>query len=187
MTCVDSINPTGDSRVSHNYASLNDKNYRESTLPSSIGSEQLTGNADYLLGVPTGGKYKATIFLVCADLSTMVWLQLRQVDRLVKLHGWPDLSMGWRYQIPMLLELDFRVVCPDLMGFGGTVSALSTQLRSWKFIRRIRTLHRFPQSRQLSTVIKERPMIWQSWLDSSGLRRSLLGAMTGKRMIRSYV
>lgn len=72
MTGVDFINPAGDSRVSHNYASLNDKNYRESTLPSSFGSEQLTGNADYLLGVPTGGTYKATIFLVCADLSTMV-------------------------------------------------------------------------------------------------------------------
>lgn len=25
-------------------------------------------------------------------------------------------------QIPMLLELGFMVVCPDLMGFGGTVS-----------------------------------------------------------------
>lgn len=32
--------------------------------------------------------------------------------------------MGWRNQIPMLLELGFRVICPDLMGFGGTVSNL---------------------------------------------------------------
>lgn len=45
----------------------------------------------------------------------------------MKLHGWPDLSMGWRNQIPMLLELGFRVVCPDLMGFGGTVSDLKAQ------------------------------------------------------------
>lgn len=51
----------------------------------------------YLLGAPKD--YKATIFLI---------------------HGWPDLSMGWRYQIPMLLDLGFRVVAPDLMGFGGT-------------------------------------------------------------------
>ena len=29
--------------------------------------------------------------------------------------------MGWRYQIPQLLELGYRVICPDLMGFGGTV------------------------------------------------------------------
>lgn len=51
----------------------------------------------YLLGTPK--QFKATIFLV---------------------HGWPDLSIGWRYQIPMLLNLGLRVVAPDLMGFGGT-------------------------------------------------------------------
>ena len=32
--------------------------------------------------------------------------------------GWPDLSIGWRFQIPMLLEAGYRVVCPDIMGFG---------------------------------------------------------------------
>lgn len=48
----------------------------------------------------------------------------------MKLHGWPDLSMGWRNQIPMLLELGFRVVCPDLMGFGGTVSDLKVHIQS---------------------------------------------------------
>lgn len=60
---------------------------------------QLNGsNYHYLLGVPSAG-YKATIFLV---------------------HGWPDLSIGWRNQIPMLLGQGYRVVCPDLMGFGRT-------------------------------------------------------------------
>ena len=39
-----------------------------------------------------------------------------------KLHGWPDLSIGWRYQIPVLIEMGYRVVCPDLMGYGGTDS-----------------------------------------------------------------
>jgi hypothetical protein len=29
--------------------------------------------------------------------------------------------MGWRYQIPLLLELGFRVVCPDSVGYGRTV------------------------------------------------------------------
>lgn len=32
--------------------------------------------------------------------------------------GWPDLSIGWRYQIPVLLELGYRVVVPDILGFG---------------------------------------------------------------------
>ncbi|KAH0537002.1 hypothetical protein FGG08_006174 [Glutinoglossum americanum] len=37
-----------------------------------------------------------------------------------KIHGWPDLSIGWRYQINTLLDLDLRVVVPDMMGYGGT-------------------------------------------------------------------
>lgn len=35
--------------------------------------------------------------------------------------SWPDLSMGWRYQIPMFQEKGFRVVVPDIIGFGRTV------------------------------------------------------------------
>lgn len=34
--------------------------------------------------------------------------------------GWPDLSIGWRNQIPTLLEMGYRVVAPDIMGFGRT-------------------------------------------------------------------
>jgi soluble epoxide hydrolase/lipid-phosphate phosphatase len=30
--------------------------------------------------------------------------------------------MGWRYQIPLLVHLGFRVVAPDMMGYGETVS-----------------------------------------------------------------
>lgn len=41
-----------------------------------------------------------------------------------QVHGWPDLAFGWRYQIPALIELGFRVVAPDMMGYGGTVSFL---------------------------------------------------------------
>ncbi|EKD12985.1 epoxide hydrolase [Drepanopeziza brunnea f. sp. 'multigermtubi' MB_m1] len=36
------------------------------------------------------------------------------------IHGWPDLSFGWRYQIPHLLSLGLRVVVPDMMGYAGT-------------------------------------------------------------------
>jgi hypothetical protein len=32
--------------------------------------------------------------------------------------------MGWRYQIPLLLDMGFRVVAPDMMGYGGTVSKI---------------------------------------------------------------
>ena len=39
----------------------------------------------------------------------------------IKVHGWPDLADGWRYQIPGLVDLGYRVVAPDMMGYGGTV------------------------------------------------------------------
>ena len=41
--------------------------------------------------------------------------------------GWPDLSIGWRNQIPVLLDMGYRVICPDLMGFGRTDAPQTTQ------------------------------------------------------------
>ena len=37
------------------------------------------------------------------------------------IHGFQDLSFGWRYQIPMLLDQGFRVAAIDCIGYGGTV------------------------------------------------------------------
>ncbi|KAH0172869.1 alpha/beta-hydrolase, partial [Aureobasidium melanogenum] len=34
------------------------------------------------------------------------------------IHGFPDLSVAWRNQIPVFLQLGFRVVCPDCIGYG---------------------------------------------------------------------
>lgn len=57
-------------------------------------------NYHYLLAEPSAnGLVRGTVFLI---------------------HGWPDCSLGWRYQIPMLQSLGLRVICPDLIGFGGT-------------------------------------------------------------------
>jgi soluble epoxide hydrolase/lipid-phosphate phosphatase len=75
------IDPISDPRVTHEYSTLNGQKYH------------------YFLGVPKGGKFKTTVFLI---------------------HGWPDLAIGWRYQIPYLIELGCRVVAPDMMGYGGT-------------------------------------------------------------------
>lgn len=49
-------------------------------------------------------------------------------DEFVQIHGWPDLSMGWRYQIPLLVDMGFRVLAPDMMGYGGTVSRPSPRI-----------------------------------------------------------
>ncbi|CCF42719.1 hypothetical protein CH063_12635 [Colletotrichum higginsianum] len=54
---------------------------------------------NYILAEPPSGKVVGTIFLI---------------------HGWPDMSLGWRNQIPFLLSKGLRVVAPDMMGYGGT-------------------------------------------------------------------
>src|ERR1700738_1660657 len=39
--------------------------------------------------------------------------------RLVLLcHGWPELSYSWRHQLPAIAAAGFRVVAPDMRGFG---------------------------------------------------------------------
>ncbi|KAK2794909.1 hypothetical protein FQN50_009833 [Emmonsiellopsis sp. PD_5] len=78
---ADKISVTGDPRIQYCSTFLNGTTY------------------GYLLSLPEGGKYKATIFLI---------------------HGFPDLSMGWRYQIPALTKMGLRVVAPDCMGYGRT-------------------------------------------------------------------
>lgn len=32
----------------------------------------------------------------------------------------PDLGMGWRFQVPMLLSMGLQVVVPDMLGYGQT-------------------------------------------------------------------
>ena len=35
-------------------------------------------------------------------------------------HGFPDLAVGWRHQITALAEAGFRVIAPDMRGYGGS-------------------------------------------------------------------
>lgn len=39
---------------------------------------------------------------------------------IVLCHGWPDLWYGWRYQIKALASGGYRVIVPDMRGFGQT-------------------------------------------------------------------
>ncbi|KAF4121315.1 alpha/beta hydrolase fold [Geosmithia morbida] len=36
------------------------------------------------------------------------------------IHGFPDIAFGWRCQIPHLMSLGYRVVAPEMLGYGGT-------------------------------------------------------------------
>jgi pimeloyl-ACP methyl ester carboxylesterase len=42
------------------------------------------------------------------------------VATILLVHGWPDISFGWRYQVPYLLSLGLRVIVPDMIGYGRT-------------------------------------------------------------------
>ena len=37
---------------------------------------------------------------------------------IVFLHGWPELSISWRHQLPVFAVLGFRCVAPDMRGYG---------------------------------------------------------------------
>lgn len=39
------------------------------------------------------------------------------VGTMLLMHGFPDLGFGWRYQVPYLVCLGYRVVVPDLLGY----------------------------------------------------------------------
>ncbi|HYR73008.1 MAG TPA: alpha/beta hydrolase, partial [Candidatus Acidoferrum sp.] len=37
---------------------------------------------------------------------------------IVFVHGWPELSLSWRHQLPCFADLGFRAVAPDMRGYG---------------------------------------------------------------------
>jgi|HubBroStandDraft_1064217.scaffolds.fasta_scaffold00453_15 pimeloyl-ACP methyl ester carboxylesterase len=48
---------------------------------------------------------------------------LGEGDRLALcLHGFPELAYSWRFQMPLLAKLGYRVWAPNLRGYGGTTS-----------------------------------------------------------------
>jgi|SRR5450631_276154 epoxide hydrolase 4 len=41
-------------------------------------------------------------------------------DPVVMLHGFPELSYSWRYQLPALARAGYRAIAPDLRGYGAS-------------------------------------------------------------------
>jgi pimeloyl-ACP methyl ester carboxylesterase len=41
-------------------------------------------------------------------------------------HGWPELAHSWRHQLSALVEAGYRVVVPDMRGYGGSSIPLAT-------------------------------------------------------------
>ena len=54
------------------------------------------------------------------DRHTTGYLECGAPDAplLVFVHGWPELSISWRHQLPVFAALGFRCVAPDMRGYG---------------------------------------------------------------------
>ncbi len=37
---------------------------------------------------------------------------------IIFVHGWPELSLSWRHQLPFVADLGFRAIAPDMRGYG---------------------------------------------------------------------
>ncbi|KAJ5620265.1 Epoxide hydrolase [Penicillium lagena] len=107
-TNVDKTNVQNDDRVRRCTAQLNGKTY------------------SYLEGMPTGSPTQGTIFLE----------KLHSCEKLLtscgKFHGFPDLAVGWRYQIPILLQLRFHVIAIDCLGYGETDAPTTVESYSYR-------------------------------------------------------
>jgi soluble epoxide hydrolase / lipid-phosphate phosphatase len=44
----------------------------------------------------------------------------KPIATVLLIHGFPDLGITWRYQVPFLTSLDLRVIVPDMLGYGET-------------------------------------------------------------------
>lgn len=55
-----------------------------------------------------------------ADGVELAVLDEGEGDAVLLLHGFPDSAQVWRHQIPILKDAGFRVVAPDLRGFGAS-------------------------------------------------------------------
>ena len=57
---------------------------------------------------------------VKTDRHTTFFLEAGAVDAplIVFVHGWPELSLSWRHQLPCFAALGFRAIAPDMRGYG---------------------------------------------------------------------
>ena len=50
-----------------------------------------------------------SFYLACGD---------KTAPPVIFVHGWPELSISWRHQLPVLAALGFRAIAPDMRGYG---------------------------------------------------------------------
>ena len=64
--------------------------------------------------------FETTEHVAKTDRHQTFYLARGAVDapRLIFVHGWPELSISWRHQLPCFADLGFRAVAPDMRGYG---------------------------------------------------------------------
>jgi pimeloyl-ACP methyl ester carboxylesterase len=64
--------------------------------------------------------FPVTDNIVKTDRHTTFYLACGAQDAplMVFVHGWPELSVSWRHQLPCFASLGFRAVAPDMRGYG---------------------------------------------------------------------
>ncbi len=63
-----------------------------------------------------------TFYLACGveDAPLMIFV-----------HGWPELAISWRHQLPCFADLGFRAVAPDMRGYGRSRCIRVTRTTRW--------------------------------------------------------
>ena len=64
--------------------------------------------------------YAITEHVARTERHTTFYLACGAADAtpLIFVHGWPELSISWRHQLPVFAALGFRCVAPDMRGYG---------------------------------------------------------------------
>ncbi|HEY4172659.1 MAG TPA: alpha/beta hydrolase [Rhodopila sp.] len=64
--------------------------------------------------------YPVTEHVLRTDRHTTFYLSCGAADAtpLIFVHGWPELSVSWRHQLPVFAALGFRCIAPDMRGYG---------------------------------------------------------------------
>lgn len=65
-------------------------------------------------------RHPITEHVVKSERHTSFYLACGDEDAplIVFVHGWPELSISWRHQLPCFAALGFRAVAPDMRGYG---------------------------------------------------------------------
>jgi pimeloyl-ACP methyl ester carboxylesterase len=56
-----------------------------------------------------GSPRHSSFYLACGD---------EHARPIIFVHGWPELSISWRGQLPVFAGLGFRAIAPDMRGYG---------------------------------------------------------------------